>query len=333
MRRHSITPVGVEMDSRWVHAVQLARSAQGWRTVASAEYRRTPGATLSQEAQRLRGVLDRRGFSGVSVVLVAPADQTLTGVLELPPRASRAPVHQLAGAELARLHKADPATLEVALWEIPAPRRGGAGCEYMVAACPHAAADECLDAFESAGLAVIALDLPQLAVVRAFGHDLRPAPSMDAVLHAGGDHCRVLVLVDGVVAYERRLEGAEGKVLVENAARRTGAPADAVEDLLTGDPPASDHPLASELRDAATAHVSTLLEQLQTSFAYISRRYPDRDLASVCLAGRYSRLEGLAQRLSGLQLRVVTAADSGAVTSPALLLAAGLALHEEGAPA
>lgn len=157
---------------------------------------------------------------------------------------------------------------------------------------------------------------------------------MDAIVYVGWDHCTVLVLVDAIVAYERRLEGAEGRALVEPAARRAAVSSETIEDLLCAEsPPPPQHPLAPEVRDASTAHAAAIVEQVQQSFAYISRRYPDRDLGSVFLAGRFARIEGLAQRLAGLHLKVRTAAAEWPVQSGTQLVAAGLALHEEGAPA
>lgn len=350
MRRRGCSPIGIELDTRWVRAAQLRRSNTGWRLLATAELRRTPGASLEAEAERLAGVLGRRGFQGVDAILAAPYERLIGSVMELPPRASRAPVHQLAAAELGRMHRVEPAAMEVVLWEIPAPSRAGAGCEYMVSACPHAAAEEQLDAFEHAGLRVRAVDLPQLAALRACARWFRPAPSMDALLHLGWDRCTLLIVVDGVVAYERALEGAEGRTLVTTAAGRLEADPDAVEDLLTAPEMDHAHPLAAELRDFTTAHIGALADQVRTSFAYISRRYTDRELGSTVLAGSFAALDGLGARISslGVEAHVARAAD---VFEPApdpgvtpdnrglagvgasMCTPLGLALHEQGAPA
>lgn len=346
MSTRLFTPIGVDVGSRGIRAAQLARTPSGWRLHAAAEFARAPDSPLDAEARRLAGVLERRGFRGHNVVLAAPGEQLLGTVLELPPRSSSAPIHQLAAAELGRMHRVDPAAMEVALWEIPAANRAATGCDYMIAACPHAAANALLDSFENAGLRVRALDLPQLALLRACAGSIRPAPSMDAVLHVGWDRCSLFIVADGVIAYERTLEGAEGKALVGGITQRLETEASAVEELLTSESRGvelgeASSAMAAELRDFTTVHITALVDQLNTSFSYISRRYTDRDLGSVMMTGEYAALDGLATRVAslGVEAAVVRAGDlvkgtpskPGACShGPSIVAAIGLALHQEG---
>ncbi len=279
-----------------------------------------PGATLEVESRRLAGVLERRGFAGSACVVAVPHEMLLSAVLELPPRISGAPVALLAAAELARRQKCDPGSMEVSLWEIPAANRAASGCEYMVTACAHETANPFLDAFEDAGLDVLALDVPQLALLRACAGEVRPPPAMDALLHVGYDRCSLMIVTDGVIAYERALEGAEGsrwwrwwrsgsalraarveEILSGHAAQGSGAPGGPLSEL------------EAELRDFTVGHVASLVEQINTSFSYISRRYTDRDLTTVLLTGEFGGLPGLAARVTtlGVEARVFGSGDCG----------------------
>src|SRR4051794_35623253 len=111
----SRTPIGLDVAGRWVKAVQLSRTATGLRLAAAARVARAdPAAGFSEaDAQVLAGVLERAGFQGHDVVLGAPREMLLSDVLELPPRASGAPIEQLARVELARANKCDPASFEL----------------------------------------------------------------------------------------------------------------------------------------------------------------------------------------------------------------------------
>jgi len=55
-------------------------------------------------------------FRGRSVVLAVGPEKLLTGILELPPRSSGAPVDQMAMSELARRHGADVQSMEMSCW-------------------------------------------------------------------------------------------------------------------------------------------------------------------------------------------------------------------------
>jgi hypothetical protein len=97
--------------------------------------------------------------------------------------------------------------------------------------------------------------------------------------------------------------------------------------------------LEAEVRDFTTAHVAALVEQVRTSFAYVSRRYTDRELGTVMLTGEFGALAGLSTRLAtlGVEARTVRAldavradeADASEDLGPSVIGAIGLAMHEE----
>lgn len=355
-RRRSISPIGVDFGPRWIRAVQLSRRRGGWRLHAAAAIPRASlpesadAAHADAEHSRLAGILERRGFDGNDIILAVPQDRLIWSIMELPPRASGAPIAELAKTELARTHKTDAASLQVALWEIPPAARTAEGVEYMVAACTHETAIALIDPFERAGLQVAALDVRSLALVRACAPRIRSAPSMDAILSLGWDQATLLVMIDGVISFKRGLEGVDGKTLVAGAAQRLGLQESVVADLMlprilaadTGDAPAR-RGLEAEAASHCASHIAAIGEQLNISCSYVSRRYADRDLTSVLLTGEFAGLPGLPERIStdtitARPFLVPDAVDPAAATDPALLgaemvAALGLAMHPERAAA
>src|SRR5947209_16612896 len=80
------TPIGIDVGSRYVKAVQLdkATTAAGRLRVAAAAIfpRSEPGTAIARpEVRRLGDVLYRHGFTGSAVVLAVPADRLLTTVI------------------------------------------------------------------------------------------------------------------------------------------------------------------------------------------------------------------------------------------------------------
>src|SRR5829696_8454247 len=93
-------PIGLDIGSRHVRAVQLVRGADGaWSMHASASFPRASdceGKALSvAEANRIADVLFRRNFSGSELVLAVPDEKLLTTNLELPPRSADIPLDDI----------------------------------------------------------------------------------------------------------------------------------------------------------------------------------------------------------------------------------------------
>src|SRR5687768_9086098 len=85
LRKQPRSPIGLDIGSRRVKAVQLEHSTQsssGWRVAAVACVNRTtPGQPLApDEASRLWDTLDRLGFQGNRVVMAAPSDKVISGM-------------------------------------------------------------------------------------------------------------------------------------------------------------------------------------------------------------------------------------------------------------
>ena len=116
------SPIGLDVGSRCIKAVQFSRSHKGLRICAVACIDRSGKGTaiLAAEAAALRDILARQGFRGRKLVLGGPPARLLSGVMELPPRASGAPLDQIARIELARAHDCPPDSIDLSWWELPA---------------------------------------------------------------------------------------------------------------------------------------------------------------------------------------------------------------------
>lgn len=233
------SPIGLDVGSRWIKAVQVARGRQGVEIVAAAKVRRFVGSPEIDraEADALLGVLNRQGFEGSRVVLAAPHEHLIRQGFDLPPRESGAPVGMLARAEMARVGRCAPDAMEMCWWETPAWARlgrgsggpgdaanaggaatgggaGSAGAPVYAIAMPHAAAVAMMDALEECGLRVIAIDAPTTAAFRAVERSNgraeeggAPAVSNGGVLvELGWSTVCVSAFAGGVPVYERLLD-------------------------------------------------------------------------------------------------------------------------------
>jgi Tfp pilus assembly PilM family ATPase len=208
------SPIGLDIGPRTIIAVQLAtnRLMRGaWRLEAAACLDRPAGADVllkREEAARIARVLGRQGFSGRDVVAAVPHQQLVTSALELPPRSSGAPLAQLARMELSRAHRMDPASFEMACWEVAGPTRAAPGTHMVAVACRHADADELMDGLESSGLRVLALDARAWAIARASGPALQEDETLAAVLDFSDSAALLVVVHRGAPAYDRLLSEA-----------------------------------------------------------------------------------------------------------------------------
>jgi Tfp pilus assembly PilM family ATPase len=350
MLRRVYSPIGLDVTTRCIRALQLVRRRAGWRLHAAAALERTgvqldaPWIAPSEaEYARLAGVLERQGFEGTDVVMAAPSDRVVASVIELPPRASGAPIAQLAAAELGRVHKVDPTSLQVAYWEVPSPVRSTA-TEYLVAGCTEQSALDLIDPPERAGLIVRALDVRALALRRACGPALGAPGAIDAILCMGWNHTTLLFVVDGVVTFQRALEGVDGRTLTTSAAQKLRITPEAVAALvlrhaecsLSSGTPARRQ-IEREIAACLSTHVENVAVQFNVSCAYISRRYPDRTLNTALVSGEFGTVPGVVERLErgSLKARRFGLADAvdlagvrdGAIPDTEFIAPLGLAMR------
>jgi len=348
--RSTKSPIGIDTGSRHLRAVQVRPIDRGsWRIEAATSIpRQTPDCPLTQEEVfQFATLLDRQGFTGRDVVLAVPDKVLLSDILKLPSRASGVPLEQIARMEIARIHKREPGSFEMASWDLPSIGRHTNETQVMAAACPHEDSDKLLDMFEAANLNVIALDTAAWSIARACASLLPAEPGITGILDLGWNLARLVVLHGGVVVYERTIAEGGIKTLHDAVITRTGIDPDAI-DLLLLEMTASPHDArrsndansVAALQTLVTAYADSLAGELKKSFSYASHRYNQSENQQLLLVGDGACLPSISGRVAdaaGLVMRSVSAAELvqcpdhmiQACHTPALTKALGLAMHND----
>ncbi|HVU62523.1 MAG TPA: hypothetical protein VHC70_01005 [Phycisphaerales bacterium] len=351
--KSSWSPIGLDVGWREVRAVQVIGGRRGAHIGAAACIGRpTPGGELTaQEMSRAMGALRRQGFVGDRVVACVPMGKMLSGVLELPPRSSGAPLDVIARQELARTAKKDQKDIEVEWWELPtgpgASGRGG-GTSVLAIGCAHADATALLDCLEpeaGGGLDVLAIDATPTALARACAGMLAAAPSMTAILNIGHEAAEILIVAGGSVVYERTLAEGGLRLLASGIANQLSSDEEVTEYILRtyGCRPAreDDTDEAGESRAMVGAHGDALANELLASLNYASRRFDaGGGVGRLLLVGPGADIPGLSGRIgsrAGLETLVAradalcpAAGIDAELLGPGSVLALGLALHGTG---
>jgi Tfp pilus assembly PilM family ATPase len=317
------TPIGLDIGRRFIKAVQL----RGNELVAAACIRRTGnGAMLDPgEAKQLAEAVCRRPFQGRAVIAAVPHDKLLTSIVELPPRASGAPIEQLARSELARIHHKDAHCLEMAHWELPASAHASARTMVMATACPQDDAEAMLDCLEAEGLDVLALDVPAAAAMRACGPLIEDAGS-GAVLDVGWGASRLVLQYKGSIVYERSLDrcglDAWGRMFAQNR----GGDLDAAEAILM-DGQIGNHSSAQgaannheHARKTLVAHLEQLAAEMRTPLRYLTTQYTDTVVQNLFVIGGGAALPDLDNMLGmKLEMKVKSVSPMELVKCPAAI--------------
>ena len=345
----SRSPIGIDVGSRQIKAAQLSPSSRGWCTEALSVIPRTrPGETIdSEEVRTMYSVLRRQGFRGNSAVVGLPDEKLLMGILELPPRASGAPIDQIARMELSRTHRIPPDSFEMSYWDLPASSSSRDSGQVMAVGCAHAEANALLDIFESEGLNVIALDASTCAAVRALRPMFAAAGGITAVLDLGWSSISLSILHRGIVTYERVTDEVGLRFLLDDICKQLQVEQETAEYLLSGigfnqdgDAEELDRTSLEQFVKLVSRYFDVIIEDLQAPLSYVPRQYSDAGLARVLLIGGGAGAPGVTEYLSSaLQAEVlaVTPGDLGQCsqgvlgrsTDPALTLAMGLAMFTE----
>lgn len=346
LAHRSRAPIGVDMGGRHVKAAQFNRSSASWRVRAAGTAARTELKTVidREEVRLLCDLLAANGFRGRSIVLAVPSDKLLTGIMELPPRNSGAPIDHLAKLELSRMHNCDPASFEVACWELPRPARAANTTFVMATGCMHDDANALLDVFEAEGLRVEGLESHAWAVARACRTLLEGVTGIGGILDLGWTSARLVLLYGGAVVYERRLARGALEPLVASLGDDLEVGPEAGERLLrtrglqrsqsAGEP----GPQLGKLRAGVAAYFTAMMEEMRIPLSYLANQYPDAALERLLLVGGGAQIPGLKDHLtSGLQWQTEVALPTklaGCPTSfdeefgPALAVAMGLGQFE-----
>ena len=341
----SRTPIGLDVGSRQVNAVQLERSHGQfpWRVSAVACFPRAAPAIAAaaidaHEVGNIIDVLGRRGFCGHRVVIPVPQEKLIGGVLDVPARTAAVPIAQIARMELARISRCAPDSFEMGYWDLPAGAKANRTAQVMAVGCAHRDANELMDNFEHQGLNVVGLDVRACALARAAAPILPGDAAVLPILDLGWESATVVMLLRGAIVYVRTLSDAGVRSLHEALRTKLALEADVV-DYLLGEATPSTVDLPAEARALVAAHVAAMAHELGDSVSYVSQEYPEVPLARLLLTGAHAGIPGLAAHLSqalGLDVAKMTPAqvvECPAVllescTGPALSVAVGLAQFE-----
>ena len=338
----SCGPIGIDLGAHTVKAVQVRRNGEAVSFVATASLvRRSESETIQEIAGRLQNVLQRQNFRGRDVVLAAPAKRLESDLLELPPRASGAPLETLARVELGRSARLDAVPFEMACWDLPTADRPSAGTSMMAVALRCADAEELVDQFAAAGLIVRAIDAAACACSRVVG-SAPDEQAMTAVVDLGWTGFRLSLIGRGIVTYQRLLSDAGLAALHQEVAKRIDVAPDIAQFAIRSIGVASmpdtavvteiDPGEAMRIRTIIARHVEVLATELAASFAFAAHRFPELPLKRLVIGGGGSLIPGLTQAI-GSRLKISAEAWhntlSAQLNDPTLMVATGLSLYEE----
>jgi Tfp pilus assembly PilM family ATPase len=317
--RSRYEPIGVDIGVRQIKAVQFAQSPACRQIQAAAVVPRDTSDPIPhpEEVRRLRSLLAERAFEGASIVLAVPPDKLLTGIMELPPQDSGAPIDLLARGELARMHACQPQSVEMASWHLPAPARAANTTFVMGVGCRHADANEFLDLFEAEGFEVRRLETQARAVARACQPLLADARGIAGILDIGWRSARLVLLFQGVVVYERNLAKSGLSALVAPLAHQLKLSVEDAEESLSGRRASGRRSARrrgrAEAIDAAIAgHLKAMVQEMRIPLSYLANQYPDVAMERLLLVGGGAGLEGLEEHLASsleTEVRVVLPSD------------------------
>ncbi len=346
----TLTPIGLDVGTRYIKAVQAHRTGDAWRVSAAAAMpRATPGVPIGyEEIAVLMDLLDRQGFIGNDAVLAVPNDFLITSILDLPVRSESAPIDQIARMEMARLYKREPDSFQMACWALPQAARGSDTTGVMATACPHDQAEKLLDAIEPAGLNVVALETASCTLARVCQPLWADNDGLSGVLDLGWHAAHAVIMHQGNVIYERVIPEAGIELLHQQITKRTGLDEAVVGRLLSHHGvDAGDSPLekgngqALSWTSATGSYAETVTQELNRSLSYAAHRYPNAATQGVALTGGGAMKPWLVQEvekaagvtLHQASLNVLAACDthlSEPGGSTLFTKALGLAQHTQG---
>lgn len=339
-------PIGLELGSRWVKAVQLRGGRGRWAIAAAARFERPAGAKAvpdADEAERLASVLDRQGFAGRRVTIVMPAALESAAPVQLPARGSGAPLDEIAAAQLAESARCEPADLCCAWWPRGEPAADGT-IPAMAVGVRERDADALADALEAGGLEVGAIDARGVALARACAGCVGDPNAVTAVVSVGHSAALVVALHAGRPIFERVLPESGTRELVERIVKHARVDPDVAFYALSRpasgdagrDPQGAD--ALQAVREAAEAHAEALAREVSVSMSYALSTVPGGAAGVVLLAGDAAEYPLFAAALvaaAGPGARIVRPPDvcdcppvlAPSASHASLMLACGLAMN------
>jgi type IV pilus assembly protein PilM len=344
LQRTSYSRIGVDLGSRQMKAIQFSRhGAKRALAAAAAVERRVTEKLDDADLARLVAALNSQGFHGREVVVACPPAMVHTDILELPSRASGAPIRQIAQVEMQRSSRFDGG-FEMAFWDLPSGPRAGSTSSVMATAIKQSDAQTLLEQLDRAGLEVAAMETTAIALARAMSAG--KSNDITAAVDAGASASSLMLVHQGTIIYQRPLNdislallhrsiGAEfevGEAEQSYLVRETGLidSAEARRDAA---------PQERRLQAMLLHYADAIADEVETALAYAAHRYPQLQPGDVVLSGGGAAIPGIdkhvAKRVT-IEVRVGRPADSltfhpsraDQALSPVYLPAVGLAMNE-----
>ncbi len=335
----SASPIGLDVGPRMLRAAQLERKGSVWTVTRVASWSRREaerGPNISDGfAGRIRAGLSEAGFQGRQLVTGFSLPDVECHAIDLPAEgfASESPSYRDAlRFELRRVINSDQRSVNLDYWRLPPSKTAGATAVGV--ALPGAEVEAALELARSLRLVCEQVDFTACALSR-LGALLRRdggAASVPGgrevwgVLDLGRRAVRLIVAVDEIPVLVRRVcDGAEH--WTELIAETLGLSAEAAEthkcDYGIEHAESDAHrdagsEIAGLVRGALETELGDLQREIERSYEYVMRCYPNRPAAPLLLTGGGASLKGLDRFLAGkLGVPVVSLDEAvGAVNSP-----------------
>ncbi len=338
LQRYTNPPIGVDIGTRMIKAVQLRHKHGKTSVGAYASFGRSGDdpKISTDEATRLARVLAQQGFVGRTIVLSPPAERLMSSIIDMPPRESGAPYNVIAAKEFARLQCLEPGHFEMAWWDVPK-RQRSSSTKIMAIGCAYSDSEPILDTFAGAGFDVAVMDSGLCSAVKASLGMLGPANSVSALLDMGWGAARLALVHSEVVVFERVLNGcglgsllnqvskvlglelAEADALLQNVGISTGLDAPEQQDSRIS-------AAASVLRPVISAFLDEVATELIASFEYAEHEFSDTDTHRIVLTGGGACVSGVAEYLNNSMSAEVISAQTGKLLPDQALMTAALGL-------
>ncbi len=330
------SPIGLDVGSKTIKAAQVRAPGVAVQLAAATEFARTGTGVYpdAEEIARIERVLFRQGFTGHAVVLGVPRSAAMFEEIERPPKADGVPVDQIVAAEIARVRKLDPSSIEQAWWEMPSSGRRSSGGTAMALATERSPLVEVVERFEEVGIEVVGAEPVLTALCTAVAARGLGAEPFTVIADVGWASTTLGVMYQGVLVYQRECESCGLSGVVARAST-TGRMDPGSAEMLVRDATLRGVSGHASVRRAIDELAGTLVTEIQASLGYASHRYRKDAAGAVLLCGGGASLSVVVDRVNtigGIETtplvadRLVTNASDAVSTAPGPTLAAACAL-------
>jgi type IV pilus assembly protein PilM len=292
--------------------VQLARRPLEPGIVVAGEVRDVPALAAALESFFTDNKLPRKGIRlGIGTNRIGVRSLDVEGIDD---------VRQLGNAVRFRAHEAlaipmDEAVLDYHVTGETVTESGGISRRVLLAAAYREPIDHYIEAFRSARLELVGIDVEAFALLRAVAPtraaDPDAAPSAVVAVALGHDRS-TLAISDGTVCdFMRVLEWGGGKLdaAISRALGLTLEEASEVKNQLSLEADADPDPRITRARSAVLAELETLARELVASLQFYQSEPGSLPIAEILVTGGTSQLPGLPEELERLIRARVRAAD------------------------